>query len=161
KPGTDGLFVLALVHELLKAEKIDWEYLGRYTNATWLVIDNPGGPDDGLFARTREGDELVWDAGPQAAVPASEVTARAALVGRYRLAGGREVVPVFELMARRYLQPEYAPEAVAECCGIPAATIKRIAAELAEVAFEQQIVLDIPWTDWVGRRHEQMVGRPV
>src|SRR3546814_10016193 len=43
RPGTDGLFVLALVHELLKAEKIDWDYLGRYTNATWLVVDDPGG----------------------------------------------------------------------------------------------------------------------
>jgi len=161
RPGTDGLFVLALVHELLKAEKIDWDYLGRYTNATWLVVDDPGGPEDGLFARTREGEELCWDAGRQAAVPASDVTAKAAVVGRYRLAGGRVVVPAFELLARRYLQPEYAPEAVAERCGIPAATIRRIAAELAEAAFEKQVVLDIPWTDWAGRRHEQMIGRPI
>ncbi len=42
-PGTDGLFVLSLVHELLKAGKIDLDYLIRYTNAPWLVIDDPGG----------------------------------------------------------------------------------------------------------------------
>src|SRR3546814_7978657 len=24
RPGTDGLFVFALIHELLKAEKVDW-----------------------------------------------------------------------------------------------------------------------------------------
>src|SRR3546814_13971547 len=58
RPGTDGLFVLALVHELLKAEKIDWDYLGRYTNATWLVVDDPGGASDGLFARDSEGREI-------------------------------------------------------------------------------------------------------
>src|SRR5690606_8435641 len=87
--------------------------------------------------------------------------AKAAIVGRYRLGRGHAVVPVFELLARRYLAHEYAPEAVAERCGIPAPTIRRIAAELTETAFEKQVVLDIPWTDWAGRRHEQMIGRPV
>ena len=43
RPGTDGLFVLALIHELLKADRIDWDYLGRYTNAGWLVIQDRGG----------------------------------------------------------------------------------------------------------------------
>src|SRR3546814_14073077 len=73
----------------------------------------------------------------------------------------RAAVPAFELLARRYLAPEYAPEAVAERCGIPAATIRRIAAELAEAAFEKEVVLDIPWTDLAGRRHDKMIGRPV
>jgi len=51
RPGTDGLFVLSLIHELLHADKVDLEYLGRYTNAAWLVIQAPGTADDGLFAR--------------------------------------------------------------------------------------------------------------
>ena len=42
RPGTDGLFVLSLVHELLRADKVDLAYLGRYTNAAWLVIQAPG-----------------------------------------------------------------------------------------------------------------------
>ena len=58
-PGTDGLFVLALIHELMGAGKVDIDYLCRYTNAPWLVIDNPGGADDGLFACNAEGDALV------------------------------------------------------------------------------------------------------
>ena len=29
------------------------------------------------------------------------------------------------------------------------------------MAFEQQIELDVPWTDYTGRRHEKMIGRPV
>ena len=33
RPGTDGLFVLALVHELLRTDRIDLDFLVRYTNA--------------------------------------------------------------------------------------------------------------------------------
>jgi hypothetical protein len=32
---------------------------------------------------------------------------------------------------------------------------------LAHVAFDQELVIDQPWTDWAGRRHPSMVGRPV
>ncbi len=161
RPGTDGLFVLALVHELLKAEKIDWDFLGRYTNATWLVIDDPDGPEDGLFLRNPEGATLCWDTVSGAPVPTADVTAKAAVVGRYTLPDGRAAVPVFEILAKRYLDPAYAPEAVADQVGISAATIKRLAAELAEAAFEKEVVLDVAWTDWAGRRHDKMVGRPV
>ena len=42
RPGTDGLFVLALVHELLRTDQVDLDFLGRYTNAAWLVVRNPG-----------------------------------------------------------------------------------------------------------------------
>jgi anaerobic selenocysteine-containing dehydrogenase len=40
-PGTDGLLILALVHELMRTGQIDLDYLIRYTNAPWLVIDDP------------------------------------------------------------------------------------------------------------------------
>ena len=38
RPGTDGLFVCALIHELLRRGQVDLDYLVRYTNAPWLVI---------------------------------------------------------------------------------------------------------------------------
>ena len=60
RPGTDGLFVLALVHELLKAGRIDLDYLARYTNAPALVIQEPGASDDGLLLRV-DGKTQVWD----------------------------------------------------------------------------------------------------
>src|SRR5690606_7081718 len=60
-PGSDGLLVLSLVHELLKADRIDLDFLVRYTNAPWLVLRNPGGADDGLFARDADGNPLAWD----------------------------------------------------------------------------------------------------
>src|SRR5690606_16561886 len=59
------------------------------------------------------------------------------------------------------LDPQYAPDAVADRCGIPADTIRRIACELAEAAFESNLRLPIPWTDAWGREHAEMVGRPV
>ena len=61
RPGTDGLFVGSLIHELMKAEKIDLDYLVRYTNSPWLVIDAPGSADDGLFARDENGKPLAFD----------------------------------------------------------------------------------------------------
>jgi len=61
RPGTDGLFVLALIHELLRAGKIDAEYLARYTNAPWLVIQDEGAADHGLFARDGDGRPLACD----------------------------------------------------------------------------------------------------
>jgi anaerobic selenocysteine-containing dehydrogenase len=160
RPGTDGLLVLALIHELLKADRIDIDYLGRYTNAAWLVIQAPGEADDGLFARNETGEPLVL--GPSGSL-ASGLTAgvSARLVGEAMLPDGRRAVPVFQLVAERYLDPGYAPEAVAETCGIPAATIRRLAAEMAHAAFAQEIELPVPWTDWAGRRHASMRGRPV
>jgi anaerobic selenocysteine-containing dehydrogenase len=64
-------------------------------------------------------------------------------------------------MARRYLRQEYSAAEAAEVTGIPAETIRRIAAELAHAAFEQQVELDVEWTDWAGRKHDRMIGRPV
>jgi anaerobic selenocysteine-containing dehydrogenase len=161
RPGTDGLFVAALIHELLRAEKIDFQYLVRYTNAPWLVIQRPGAADHGLFARDAEGRPLCWDATRGALANALAADVTPALVGSYTLADGATAVPVLQLVGERFLDPRYAPDAAAAECGIDAATIRRIAAELAHAAFEQEVVLEVPWTDWAGRRHERMIGRPV
>jgi anaerobic selenocysteine-containing dehydrogenase len=160
RPGTDGLLVLALIHELLKADRVDLDYLARYSNAAWLVIQAPGAADDGLFARGENGEPLVLEAGGSLASGA-EAGVAARLVGEARLPDGRRAVPVFQLVAERYLDPAYAPEAAADRCGVPAATIRRLAAEIARVAFEEEIEIAQPWTDWAGRRHETMRGRPV
>jgi anaerobic selenocysteine-containing dehydrogenase len=160
RPGTDGLFVLAIVHELIKAGRVDLDYLVRYTNAHVLVIRDPGAADDGLFLRDANGQQLAWDKSGARAVDALAPGIHPALSGSYTVEG-RNCVPVFQLIAERYLDPRYAPEAVAERCGVPAAMMRRIAAELAHVAFEQTIELPVAWTDWAGRRHETMRGRPV
>ena len=83
------------------------------------------------------------------------------VVGEVTLPDGRRAVPSFQLFAERYLADDYAPDAAAPVCGVPAETIRRLARELAEAAFEQAITLDQPWTDAHGREHAQMTGRPV
>ncbi len=161
KPGTDGLFVAALIHELLKAGKVDVDYLVRYTNVAWLVIQDEGADDDGLFARDGDGNPLAFDRIAGGLTNAIRLDLKPALTGEFQLADGRKAVPVFQLMAERFLGQDYAPERVAEQTNVPAETIRRIAAELAHVAFEEEVVLDIPWTDWAGRRHDKMIGRPI
>jgi|GEM_PF-12910 len=290
RPGTDGLFAFALIHELLRADRIDLDYLVRYTDAHWLVIRDPGSADDGLIARDADERPLCWDRNarvsstpPQpspslreregadqansplsrnsespplsrsegggregvepasadahrdanampsgtadapplsrseggsregvepasadahrdanampsgtahapplsrsegggregvaganadtntskdigAIAPADAVGISPRIVGDVRLPDGRTAVPVFHLLAERYLDPQYSPDAVSERCGIPAATIRRIARELAAAAFDSHLELPIPWTDAWGREHATMIGRPV
>jgi anaerobic selenocysteine-containing dehydrogenase len=161
KPGTDGLFAAALIHELLKAGKVDVDYLVRYTNAPWLVIQDVSADDDGLFARDGDGNPLAFDKSSGTTVSALQAGITPALAGEFTLPDGRQAVPVFQLLAERFLAKDYAPERAAEVTSVPAATIRRIAAELAHAAFEQEIVLDIPWTDWKGQRHDKIIGRPV
>jgi anaerobic selenocysteine-containing dehydrogenase len=161
RPGSDGLFILSLIHELLRAGKVDAKYLARYTNSSWLVINAPGTADDGLFARDEAGEPICRDRLTGEFADPGSADVEPALNGSYTLPDGRQARPSFEILAERYLDEKYAPDAVAGRCGIPAETIKRIAAELAHVAFEEEIVIDQPWTDWTGRRHDQMIGRPV
>ena len=59
------------------------------------------------------------------------------------------------------MSEEYAPEAVAERCGISAERIRGIANEIARVAFEESFELDQEWTDFRGETHSKMTGRPV
>jgi anaerobic selenocysteine-containing dehydrogenase len=160
-PGTDGLLVLALVHCLLEAGNIDTEYLIRYTNAHHLVIEAPGEADDGLLARDAAGRELAFDRRSGSLMVAAATSIDPALTGSFTLPDGRRARPAFALLADRYLDAQYAPESVAGRCGVGAVSIRRIAAEIAEVAFRQAIVLDQPWTDCAGRRHSTMIGRPV
>ena len=161
RPGTDGLFAFALIHELLKADRIDLDYLVRYANAHWLVIDNPGGADDGLFARDADERPLCWNAETNAVADANAIDIAPAVVGDYVLPDGRKARPVFQLIVDRYLDPQYSPDAVSDRCGIPAATIRRIARELAAAAFDSTLELPIAWTDSWGRGHATMQGRPV
>ncbi|MEZ0469065.1 molybdopterin oxidoreductase family protein [Luteimonas salinilitoris] len=179
RPGTDGLFAFALIHELLRNDHVDLDYLVRYADAHWLVIRDPGAADDGLFARDGEGRPLCAarvdrpaasrdESPPSASGPeawrlalADAIDISPLVVGEYALADGRTAVPVFQLIAERYLDPQYSPDAVSERCGIPAGTIRRIARELAAAAFEHPVRLPVAWTDAWGREHDEMVGRPV
>ena len=159
-PGTDGLLILSLIHCLLTAGKIDLDYLARYTNAPVLVNEDPASPEHGLFLRDDAGKPLVMDRATGKPMAFDAAGVKPDLAHGLRRAGITHR-PVFQLLAERYLDPSYAPEAVAKRCGIPAARIHALAAELARVAFDEAIEIDQPWTDFRGERHEKMLGRPV
>ena len=151
---------MAIVHELLRSGHVDVEYLSCWTNAAYLVDQTPG-ERFGLFVRHESDRPLIWDRATERAEPFDKAGTKPALKGTYSCPSGCDAIPVFELLARKYLEAEYAPEAVADRCGITAATIKRLAAQLAHVAFEDEFEIAQPWTDFRGERHEKIIGRSV
>ncbi|WP_417720638.1 molybdopterin-dependent oxidoreductase [Salipiger sp.] len=159
-PGTDGLFVLSLVHELLRAGRVDLDFLARFTNAAVLIDSDPKSPDHGLFLRDEEGRPLVIDRRTGKPAPWDGAGVEPQLTGHIRRAGITHR-SVMHRIAERYLDPQYAPEKVADRCGITPAQIRHVAAELARAAFDDPVVLDRPWTDFRGHRHATMPGRPV
>jgi anaerobic selenocysteine-containing dehydrogenase len=158
-PGTDGLFILSLIHELMKAGKIDLEYLAQYTNAPALINASEG-PEKGLLLRDEDGKVLVVDRKTKELTAFDTKGVRPDLNATLERDGVTHHT-VFHAMATRYLDPQYAPEAVADQCGVSADRIKAIAALIAKTAFDEAIELDQPWTDFRGEKHDKMIGRPV
>ena len=160
-PGTDGLLIISLIRELMRSGNIDVDYLRRYTNAPWLVIRNPGAANDGLFLRDKEGEPQVLDRATGKPVSHKTANVSVGLKGEVKVKGGGVAVPAFMLMTEAYMDDRYGPEEVAGIVGISATRIRQFAADLAEAAFAREVVVDQPWTDWKGERHEKMIGRPV
>lgn len=161
RPGTDALLALSMVHVLLARKLFDSEYLVRYTNATHLVVDTPGVSGDGLLLKNIKGHPLVWDVERKDFADGTLPEVKPALFGEYTAPDGRPTKTVMTVLAERYLDEEYAPERAEKICGIPAATIERLALEMAHVAFETPIEIECAWTDWAGRSHDRFLGRPV
>ncbi len=149
-PGTDGLLILSIIHELLAAGKVDLDYLAQWTNAPCLV------GEDGLLLRDKDDKLLVIDRATGKPAPFDAKGVRPDLGATHE---GHKTV--FQHMAERYLSPDYAPDAVADRTGIAAPRIKALAAEIARVAFDEAITLDREWTDFRGVTHKTMPGRPV
>ncbi|QMU59500.1 MAG: molybdopterin-dependent oxidoreductase [Boseongicola sp.] len=159
-PGTDGLFILSLVHCLMKAGKIDLEYLARFTDAPCLVNEDPASDEHGLILTDEAGKKLVVDRRTGKPEAYDTPGVQPDLAGSWRHAGFTHR-PVLHHMADAYLKDEYTPEAVAPKVGISAERIRAIAADLARVAFDEAIELDREWTDFRGDKHTKMIGRPV
>ena len=159
-PGTDGLLALSLARELLASGNVDAESLRLRTNAPWLVRDGDG-PESGLFARDDAGRPLVVDARTGLPVRFDSPDAAPLLGGEAVLADGVRARSVFALLAERILDPALAPERVADRTGIPAATIRGLASQMARVAFTEAETIPCPWVDWLGREHATITARPV
>ena len=154
-PGGDGALAVALIHVLLREGKADEEFLRLYTNMPYLL------DSEGLFVRNEKNEPLVWDEKTAAAVAANSPNAEPALCGEYELAGGKKTRTAMTLALEYYLSEDNSPEAMAKHCGVAPEVIRRLAGELAQAAFAAPEIVETPWTDWRGRRHEKFVGRPV
>ena len=159
-PGTDGLFILSMIHCLMKAGRIDLHYLAQYTDAAVLINGDEKSPEFGLKLRDDDGKELVIDRTTGKLTPYDQKGVKPDLAATHR-AKGVTHRPVFHQMADMYLDEQYAPEAVADRCGISAKRIRTLAAELARVAFDEAFELEHEWTDFRGEHHKSMTGRPV
>ncbi|MCH9705662.1 MAG: molybdopterin-dependent oxidoreductase [Proteobacteria bacterium] len=154
-PGTDGMLAMSLAYVLLKARRIDEEFLIKYTNMPWLV------GEDGLFIRDAEGNGQIWEQNSNSIASVKADDTHPALVGKYSDSNGKPIQTAMTLLLEECLQERYAPENAAAVCGIAASKIEQLAAEMAEVAFNQSITVDTPWTDCNGKQHQQFTGRPV
>ncbi|MDQ6620457.1 MAG: molybdopterin oxidoreductase family protein [Pseudomonadota bacterium] len=167
RPGTDGALLLALIHEIIRTELYDREFVVRYSNAGHLVNCDSASDEDGLFVPDLNAPEvnpqypqnkLWWDRHSDRAVATHTPGADPHLFGEFVL-DGVPVKPAFQLLAERVAPST--PEWAAEITGIAASTIRRLAHEIGITARDQKIELPIPWTDAWGVKHETVIGNPV
>ncbi|WP_322103214.1 molybdopterin oxidoreductase family protein [Paraburkholderia sp. J41] len=168
RPGTDGALFMALMHELIAHDAYDREFVERYTNAGELLDVREDSDTYGLFVRDENAAErnalfpqnhLWWDTASQKEVLHHTPGARPALEGRYTLADGTAVAPSFALLREQVAA--CTPDWAADITGIPAATIRRLAREMADVARDQKITLPIRWADSWGETHDTVTGAPI
>ena len=159
-PGTDGLLILSLVHCLLKAGKIDADYLARWTNAPCLLNEDPDSADFGLLLKDDDDKPVVLDRTTGKPVPFDTPGVRPDLTGSWRHAGCTHR-PVFHRMVDRYLSVDYAPETVAPRTGLSPDRIRTLAGEIAYAAFGKSFAVSRRWTDFRGETHDAMTARPV
>ena len=168
RPGTDGALLLALCSELIRTDLYDREFVAEYSNAGYLVNNDPHSPEYGLAVANgnspadnphRNHSQLWWDTAINAAVSNHAPGCKPALSGHYTLPSGLPVRPAFALLAERLAQ--YTPEWAALITGIPVARIQRLALEMGEIARDQKVTLPLAWTDSWGRKHDSITGNPV
>jgi anaerobic selenocysteine-containing dehydrogenase len=125
RPGKDVVLIMALARLLIENGHIDEPFLVNYTNAPQLV------GDDGRIATDRDGKTpLVYDTVTGTARPFTDGV-KPALRGAWTL-DGKRYRTAFQVYSDTLARatPEYAEEVA----GVPAATVRELAAEIARHA---------------------------
>jgi anaerobic selenocysteine-containing dehydrogenase len=168
RPGTDGAFLLAVIHEIIAKGLYDRDFLVQYSNAGELVNVNEDSDEFGMFLRTEvpeeeacydPQDKLWWDRTTNKPVVTHADGADPFLLGEFKMKDGTPVKPSFQLLLERV--KDYTPEWAEGVTGIPADTIRRLAYEMGVTARDQRIELPISWTDSWGKEHDTVTGNPV
>ena len=133
KPGYDLAFWQAIANVLLERGYIDWDYLTKHTNSSFLVKEN------GHFLRVDD-KEQVWDTATKSAQPYDKEGITPALEGAF-ISGGEKVRPAFQVY--RDHMAGYTPEWASGICDLPASSIRKVAEDLGKNArIGSTIVLD-------------------
>ena len=168
RPGTDGAFLLAVIHEIIAKGLYDRDFLVQYSNAGELVNVNEASDEFGMFLRTEvpeeetcydPQDKLWWDRKTNRPVVTHTEGTDPFLRGEFTMKDGTPVKPSFQLLMERV--QDYTPEWAEGVTGIPAETIRRLAYEMGVTARDQRIELPISWTDTWGKEHDTVTGNPV
>ena len=172
RPGTDGALLLALIHELIRDDRIDHDFLRTFSNSPDLVcLDDSA--ENGFFLRDPEREAInedlpqnkyAWDQERNAPVSReTSETEHFALTGEFVMPDGphrgKRVATAFELLRREV--EACTPEWAGSITGITPSRIRLLARELSHAAFEQAFELPVAWTDAWGRHHDAVIGRPV
>jgi phenylacetyl-CoA:acceptor oxidoreductase len=143
RPKTDAAFlhamVYVLVHELPR-EKLDLAFLKHMTSSPYLL-----GPKGFYLRDPKSRKPLIWDRRREQAVPFDTADTDPALEGEFTVAALEigadddrwqyEAVSCGTAFSRLLAHEEpYSPEWASPICGVPAATIRRVANEFAEHA---------------------------
>jgi anaerobic selenocysteine-containing dehydrogenase len=124
RPGKDVVLVMALTKLLIDDGKVDEPFLITYTNAPQLV------GADNRIVRNSEGKALVWDTASNSAKPFVDGVVPA-LRGTFQI-DGKPVRTAFDVYADSLT--DMTPEAAGEIAGIPADTIRELAAMIGREA---------------------------
>lgn len=137
-PGTDVALCWAIVHVMLyEIGAVDEHFLKVRTNAPYLVEDKPEtlkGTKVSLqdYARGADGKPIVWDEAAGAAVPFDASAGETyAIFGEYDVNGA--TLKTCLQLVKDYIV-DMTPEWAEDITTVPAATTRRIAAELVEHA---------------------------
>ena len=161
KPASDAALLFALIHQLIKIDGIDYDFITNYSNAAFLVNIDRDDNLDGLFALNSEpaSQKLWWDTNKNCTVPAFTAGITPALYGEFILPDGSHVKPVFQLLWERV--SECTPIWATHETGLSEKQIVQLATEMAEIVKNGQIELPISWTDVWGRTHDKVKGTPI
>jgi len=144
RPKTDAACMFAIIHVMLHEqprERLDLPFLRDMTSSPYLV-----GPNGFYLREPGTGKTLLWDARASAAVPFDTPGVEPLLEGRVSVARAVELGVDGKQWTHENIEADtafaklvdhmrqYTPEWAAPICEVPAATIRRLAAEYLDNA---------------------------
>ncbi len=137
RPGTDIAFLMATINWMIQNDKVQWEYVRNYTNASFIVKDGFGW-SDGLFsgydAEKRDYDKSDWDY-----VIGEDGYAQVDMTLEHPRC-------VWNLLKEHVSR--YTPELVEEVCGTPSDKFLHIAEMIGECSAPDKVMTSMYALGW-------------